>query len=72
MPITLPNGGFVLELGGGTDLTELGQTISVDFGCPIETVPTVGEWGLIILTLLLVIMSVTSIRNSLASKIETA
>ncbi|MEL7219953.1 MAG: T9SS type A sorting domain-containing protein [Bacteroidota bacterium] len=34
LPITLPNGGFVLELGGGTDLTELGQTISVDFGCP--------------------------------------
>ena len=33
LPITLPNGGFVLELGGGTDLTELGQTISVDFGC---------------------------------------
>ena len=32
LPITLPNGGFVLELGGGTDLTELGQTISVDFG----------------------------------------
>ncbi len=33
LPITLPNGGFVLELAGGTDLTELGQTISVDFGC---------------------------------------
>ena len=34
LPVTLPNGGFVLELGGGTNLTELGQTISVDFGCP--------------------------------------
>ncbi len=31
LPITLPNGGFVLELAGGTDLTELGQTISVSF-----------------------------------------
>ncbi len=31
LPVTLPNGGFVLELGGGTDLTDLGQTISVDF-----------------------------------------
>ncbi len=38
LPITLPNGGFVLELGGGTDLTELGQTISVDFGSSV-TVP---------------------------------
>lgn len=71
LPITLPNGGFVLELGGGTDLTELGQTISVDFGCPIETVPTMGEWSLIILALLLVIMSVASIRNSLVSKTES-
>ena len=34
LPITLPDGGFVLQLAGGTDLTELGQTISVDFGCP--------------------------------------
>ncbi len=35
LPVTLPDGGFVLELGGGTDLTELGQTITVDFGCPV-------------------------------------
>ncbi len=34
LPITLPNGGFVVELGGGTDLTNLGQTLSVDFGAP--------------------------------------
>ena len=37
LPIILPNGGFVLELGGGTDLTDLGQTISVGFGCPPPT-----------------------------------
>ncbi|MEM1119128.1 MAG: T9SS type A sorting domain-containing protein [Bacteroidota bacterium] len=45
LPITLPNGGFVLELGGGTDLTELGQTISVDFGCPIPASITINDAG---------------------------
>ncbi len=68
LPITLPNGGFVLELGGGTDLTELGQTVSVDFGCPAEAVPTASEWGLIMLALLLMIVSVVSIRGAMASK----
>ncbi len=44
LPITLPNGGFVLELGGGTDLTELGQMISVSFGCPTpESLTIEGE-----------------------------
>jgi len=72
MPITLPNGGFLLELGGGTDLTELGQTISVDFGCPVEAIPTASEWGLIMLALLLMIMSVAGIRNSMTLETKTA
>jgi len=38
LPVTLPNGGLLLQLGGGTDLTELGQTIHVDFGCT-QTLP---------------------------------
>jgi len=71
LPITLPNGGFLLELGGGTDLTELGQTISIDFGCPAESIPTTGEWGLIILALLLMIMSVAGIRDSMALETKT-
>ena len=43
LPITLPNGGFMLQLGGGTDLTDLGQTISVDFGCPLPESLTITD-----------------------------
>jgi len=48
----------------------MGDTDGPDFGTTVADIPTVGEWGLIILALLMSIVAVVGIRERKASEVN--